>query len=524
MIYRFDDFELDTDRLELRHQHKAQPIEPQVFALLELLLTNHHRVVSKDEINLRVWGGRVVSEAAVNSRIRSARLSIGDDGKEQRLIRTVHGRGFRFVGETAIEPGLQVTSSNVPEAAADDSRIIATDADDERPSIAVLPFEMLSHDPAYETLADAVAHDLIVELSRLHWLFVIARGSSFRFRGPGLDFPTIGAALGVRYCLSGSLAIHGKVSVVTVELAQVRDGRVVWADRFEGPLDDLLTLRAAIAARIVTAVEVRIPLEEAQGNAARAPSSLGAWAAYHRGLWHMFRFNRHDNELATAMFQRSIDADPGFARAHAGLSFTHFQNAFIGYTRETEIERKKAMLLAERGLNLDPMDPFANLTMGRAEWLNGDVEGCRAWLERSIKLNPNYAFAIYNCALVDTFLGDATVGERGVVKAMTLSPLDPMRYAMLATRALSHIVRGDYRAASDWAERAATAPNAHIQIRAIAALAHQLAGNDDIAARWADEVLRAEAAFNQSRFFRAFPIRNDAVRSKASAALKRLKI
>ena len=524
MIYRFDDFELDTDRLELRHHGKVQPTEPQVFALLELLVTNRHRVVSKDEINLRVWGGRVVSEAAVNSRIRSARLSIGDDGKEQRLIRTVHGRGFRFVGETLIEQGLQIAGPNVPEAAADDSRIGATDVDDERPSIAVLPFEMLSHDLPYETLADAVAHDLIVELSRLRWLFVIARGSSFRFRGPGLDFSNIGAALGVRYCLSGSLAIHGKVSVVTVELARASDGRVVWADRFEGPLDDLLTLRAAIAARIVTAVEVRIPLEEAQGNAARAPSSLGAWAAYHRGLWHMFRFNRHDNELAAAMFQRSIDADPGFARAHAGLSFTHFQNAFIGYTRDTEIERGKAMLLAERGLDLDPMDPFANLTMGRAEWLNGDVEGCRSWLERSIELNPNYAFAIYNCALVDTFLGDAGASEHGVAKAMTLSPLDPMRYAMLATRALSHIVRGDYQVASDWAERAATAPNAHIQIRAIAALAHQLAGNHDIAALWADEVLRAESTFNQSRFFRAFPIRNDTVRSKASAALKCLKI
>lgn len=412
----------------------------------------------------------------------------------------------------------------MPEAAADDSRLGSTDDDDERPSIAVLPFEMLSHDLPYETLADAVAHDLIVELSRLRWLFVIARGSSFRFRGPGLDFPAIGRALGVRCCLSGSLAIHGKVSVVTVELAHAQDGRVVWADRFEGPFDDLLTLRAAIAARIVTAVEVRIPLEEAQGNAARAPSSLGAWAAYHRGLWHMFRFNRHDNELAAAMFQRSIDTDPGFARTHAGLSFTHFQNAFIGYTKETEIERGKAMLLAERGLALDPMDSFANLTMGRAEWLNGDVEGCRSWLERSIELNPNYAFAIYNRALVDTFLGEGNVGEHGVVRAMTLSPLDPMRYAMLATRALSHIVRGDYQAASDWAERAATAPNAHIQIRAIAALAHQLAGHHDIAARWADEVLRAEPAFDQARFFRAFPIRKDAVRSKASTALKRLKI
>ncbi|MEZ5935412.1 MAG: winged helix-turn-helix domain-containing protein [Alphaproteobacteria bacterium] len=524
MIYRFDDFELDTDRFELRHQGNVRPTEPQVFALLELLVANHRRVVSKDEINLRVWGGRVVSEAVLSSRIRSVRLAIGDDGSAQRLIRTVHNRGFRFVGKPVLDQALQVYEPIEHRAEIGESIAGFSESGDDRPSIAVLPFEMLSHELRYEALADAVAHDLIVELSRLHWLFVIARGSSFRFRGPSLDLPAIGAALGVRYCLTGSLAIHGKACVVTVELARTSGGRVVWADRFEGPLDDLLTLRTTIAARIVTAVEVRIPMDEALGSASQAPASLGAWAAYHRGLWHMLRFNRHDNEVAATMFQRAIDADPEFARAHAGLSFTHFQNAFIGYTRTPEADRKKAKILAERGLELDPMDPFANLTMGRADWLNGDIEGCRVWLERSIALNPNYAFAIYNCALVDTFLGKGNVSERGVVKAMALSPLDPMRYAMLATRALSHVVRGDYEAASAWAERAATAPNAHIQIRVIAALAHELAGHRNAAARWAAEVLRMAPDFRQARFIRAFPFRDDAVRGKASAALKRLRI
>ncbi len=276
MIYKFEDFELDTDRFELRRDGAVRPVEPQVFALLELLIAGRARMVSKDEINLRVWGGRVVSEAVLSSRIRSARRAIGDDGKAQRLIRTLHNRGYRFVGEPVTEIG---DARSLAVEALDPAGEEAAAADAGKPSIAVLPFEMLSDDPRHAGLADAVSHDLIVELSRLRWLFVIARGSSFRFRGPVLDLRAIGAALGVRYCLTGSLAIHGKTSIVTVELCHAADGRVIWADRLEGPLDEVLTLRTAIAARVVTAIEIRIPMEEAERAAALSPTNLDAWSA-----------------------------------------------------------------------------------------------------------------------------------------------------------------------------------------------------------------------------------------------------
>ena len=236
----------------------------------------------------------------------------------------------------------------------------------------------------------------------------------------------------------------------------------------------------------------------------------------------MFRFNRHDNEIAARMFDRAIIADAGFARAHAGLSFTHFQNAFIGYAKEADAERGLARQHAERSLELDPLDPFANLSMGRATLLAGDLDGCGAWFDRSIELSPNYAFAIYTRAMADAVSGRGLEGERGAAQAMALSPLDPLRYAMLATHALSHLVRGEAEEASLWAERAVAAPNSHVQVLVIAALTHELAGKRAAAEAWAAEVRRTTPGFRAAQFFQAFPFRDEAMLARAQAALKRL--
>ena len=523
MIYRFGDHELDTDCFELRRAGAPRKIEPQVFSLLELLVSNHTRMVTKDEINLHVWGGRVVSEAVVSSRVRAARQAIGDDGKAQRLIRTIHRRGFRFVGEVMATGMAEIHRVAAPDEAAGPAGADGP-APEERPSIAVLPLQLLTPDQRYGALGDAVSQEVIVELSRLHWLFVIARGSSFRFREPATDLATAGALLGARYILTGTIAFHDRTSIVTVELSHAPDGRVVWAERLESPVDDLLQLHLTIPARIVAAIETRIQIAEAT-RAARLPTeNLDAWSAWHRGLWHMYRFNRHDNEIAGRMFDRAITADSGFARAHAGLSFTHFQNAFLGHAGDFAGQRDLAVRHAGRGLELDPLDPFVNLMMGRSEWLAGNPVACLSWLDRSVDLSPNYAFAMYNRALLDAIMGEGEESQRNVVKAIALSPIDPLNYAMLATRALSHIVRGDYDTAAEWADRATRAPNAHVHIHIIAALAHELAGQREQAGQCVARVRRSVRNYRQADFLRAFHFHDDEMLAIAGAALGRLGI
>ena len=274
------------------------------------------------------------------------------------------------------------------------------------PKIAVLPLFPLSQDPQLGLLGDAVAQEIILELSRLHWLFVIARGSSFQFRGQEVDLAQASRILGARYFLTGTIMKEARNCIIALELCSAPDNAVVWADRITTPLQDIMHMRSTVAGKIAAALETRIQLSEAL-QAARVPTEdLDAWASYHRGLWHMYRFNKHDNDLAGKLFAQSVKIDPGFARAHAGLSFTHFQNAFLGFSPDREAEMLKMRAHAVRGLERDALDPFVNLTMGRTEWLDNDLDAALPWIERSIELSPNYAFAIYNSALVGTLLGD----------------------------------------------------------------------------------------------------------------------
>jgi tetratricopeptide (TPR) repeat protein len=214
--------------------------------------------------------------------------------------------------------------------------------------------------------------------------------------------------------------------------------------------------------------------EAYQKAAALDPDNLDAWSAYHLGLQHMFRFHRDDNAAAGELFARAVRADPTFARAHAGASFVHFQNAFLRYTPDVERQIQDARRFAERSVELDPLDPFANLTMGRSYWLEGDLDTSLSWLERAIAISPSYAQAIYARAWTHALSGRGSAGQGDADLAMALSPLDPLHYAMTATRALSHIVRGEDEAAADWGEPAGSAPG-HTTIAVIASR-HSLCG------------------------------------------------
>jgi TolB-like protein/DNA-binding winged helix-turn-helix (wHTH) protein len=528
MIYRFGPFELDTGKVELRAGGETCPLEPQVFALIAFLVENRERLVSRDELIEKIWDGRVVSDAAVSSRVKSARQVLGDSGREQRYIRTQHRQGFRFVAAVStvggaedpslpsIFPGAEgpAATRGLPGAAAAFEHVA-------QPSIAVLPFGLLGEAGPYAAIADALPHELIVELSRLRWLRVTARGSSFRLRGPGIDSEEVGRLLGVRYRLAGSVEVTGPRLAVTVDLVDTRDATVVWADRFEGALDDVHQVRDEIRARILTALELRIPAHEARRAGLGVSENLDAWAVFHLGLQHMYRFNRTDNAAARALFERATLLDPSFARAHAGLSFVHFQTAFLRHTDDLAREIDLARRCAQRAVDLDALDPFVNFAMGRSFWLEGDLESSLGWLERSTEISPNYAQGIYARAWTEAMAGRGPDARRHVDLAMRLSPLDPLYYAMLGTRGFTHMASGEDAEAAHWVERAARSPGAHVLIAMIAVAAHAMAGNEARAVWWAARVRERNPALTREDFFRDFPIQLASMRSRVSAALER---
>lgn len=498
MPWTFGHHTLDAERFELAQNGAAVPVEPQVLSLIIHLIRHRDRMVGKEEIVRAVWGGRVVSDASISSRIRSARLALGDDGDRQEAIRTVHGKGFRFVAEVC-ETVAARPASPPPPAGPDSAEL-------SRPSVAVLPFRPLGAAPDLAILAEAIPHEIIQALSRMRWLAVIARGSSFRFRQAETDLDLVGTALGAGYVLSGLIEIRNGAVVVVIELADVGRAEVIWGDRLTAPMDDIEGLRQRIIAHVVTALDVHVPQNEARHAGLSGSDRLDAWKNFHLGLGELYRFTPEANQRANAHFRNAVALDPRFARAHAGLSFTRFIDAFLHLGPDDAEAATAARRHAERGLELDQLDPFTHYTMGRSFWLTVEPEAAAGWLKRAVDLNPNYAQGHYAAAFTAMLTGNAAAVEIGLDTALNLSPLDPLLYGMHGVRALSLIQSGDTRAAARWADRAATTPGAHYLIAMIAAVANGLDGRHQQAARWRQEARRRKPDASAAHFFAAFPM------------------
>ncbi len=516
MILRFGPFVLDRDRAELTGPSGLVSMEPKAFALLCLLAENHDRVVSKEEMIAAVWGGRFLSDAAVSTVLKLVRKALGDDGVAQRYVRTVRGRGHRFVAPVQIGPATVAVAAE-PRSAPDQP---APPADPGRPTIAILPFTATGLPAPFAPLADAIPAELISALSRLRWLRVIARESSFRYRGASVELASVRGVLGAGFCLSGQVECTGRRITVTVDLADTRSGAVIWSDRFERSIDDIHEIRRQILAAVVAALDLQIPQVEAALARAKPVEHLDAWGAYHLGLAHMHRFNGHDNAIAAGLFRRATTLDPGFASAFAALSFTSTQNVLQVYTTDREAAVTAARAEAERSMELDPLDPFANLSMGRLSILSRRAGDGLVWLDRAVEISPNYAKGHYSRGFLQVLCCRPLEARGNVDVASLLSPLDPMTGPMAMMRALSFAIDGDYPAAADWAIRGARISPSHFGGLMIAEAMCLLAGRPAEAAHWQRAVgdLRPDASV--SKFFNGMHFESDAFRAKMTAALR----
>jgi tetratricopeptide (TPR) repeat protein len=354
----------------------------------------------------------------------------------------------------------------------------------------------------------------------MRWLSVIARGSSFRFRE--LDTGLAGMALGARYLLSGIVeAASGSVGVV-LELTDVGRCEVIWGDRLSSPIDAIEDLRQRIVRRLIAALDLHVPENEARNAAQFGTERLDAWANFHLGLHHLYRFTSGSILHAKEYFERAVSLDSRLARAHAGLSFTSFLEAFLHFGSESQSAAEASRLHAERGLELDPLDPFSHFNMGRSFWLTGEPEAAQGWLERAVELNPNYAQGLYASAFTAMLAGNTGEVDSSLDAALQLSPLDPLLYGMFGVRSLTLIQTGDFSRAARWGDRAAATPGAHHLIAMIAAVANGLDGRDQPALRWCQEARRRKPDCTTAQFLKAFPFRNEAMRTQVEAELNRL--
>ncbi len=518
MIYCFGPFSLNLTLGQLSRDGEEVAVEPRAFTLLCYLVENRDRLVTKDELVEHVWAGRFITDTAISTLIKTARRALDDDGKAQRLIRTVHGRGFRFVGTVEMTVLAEVRRDTAPDPAPGGP----AQEPGEQPSIAVLPFRLIGQTQTYGAIADAVPSELISSLSRLRWLKVVARGSTFRFRGEMPDMDAIRTKLGASYCLSGEVEIFGSDLALTVELADTRDGRIVWADRQSGKVDDVHQMRTDIVNHVTMAMELHISLNEAERARLRAPQTLDAWSLYHLGLRHMYRFNATDNAIAADHFARAVALDPNFARAHAARSFTSFQAAFVNYGSDRDVDIDNARRFAERCLELDPMDPFGNFTYGRSYWLRNDHDSGQTFLDKAIGLSPSFSHGMYAHAFTNLIAGRGAEAVAKLDDAIRLSPLDPFLYAMQSAKGFSLAHMGDLDQACHWLDAGSRQPGAHYLVSIIAAAINRIADNNDQARHWTERTLQLRPDASIEQFFVAYPLRDPALRSTVHTALRDL--
>lgn len=378
-----------------------------------------------------------------------------------------------------------------------------------RASIAVMPFVERPQNTTRGGLADGLTDDVITRLAKLRTYFVIARGSVFALGDRNIGPQEAGQILNVDYVVSGFVNRQAERVGISVELVDTRNGRIQWAEEFSHESQDAFAILGHVGDRIVAAVAEEIETAERNRAVLKEPSSLDAWEAYHRGLWHMYRFSGDDNARAAQFFDSAIKLDPTFARAYAALSFTHFQNAFLNLRGDADEQAELAFQAAGRSLMADDRDPAAHCAMGRAMWLRGRQDESLRELARSIELSPNFSLGHYTVGFVHSQSGDPRAALDAIDFSRSLSPFDPMQFAMLATNALSHVRLGNYDEAASWALKAIARPNAHKHISSIAL--HCLAAADrlDEARAIAAQIRRNDASYGIDQFLASFRFDRD---------------
>ena len=505
MQFLFEDYLLDLDRRELSRGSRAIAIGPQVFDLLVHLVQNREHVVSKDNLLDAVWHGRIVSESTLTSHINAVRRAIGDNGEEQRLVRTVARKGFRFVGEVRQADATNGLHSPASEIAAS---AVPSHALPDKPSIAVLAFQNLSGDAEQEYFADGVVEDIITALSRIRWLFVIARNSSFTYKGRAVDVKQISRELGVRYVLEGSVRKAANRVRITGQLIDASAGTHLWAERFEGSLDDIFELQDQIATSVVGAIAPELERAEIERAKRKPTENLGAYDYYLRGMADLHRGTREAIDEALVLLGKAIELDPDFASAYGAAAWCHFWRKVNGWSSDPVREVAEGGRLARRAVELGRDDAVALARGGHAfAHFTGDLDAGIALHDRAVLLNPNLAAAWFLGGFLRIWHGESDTAIEHFARAMRLSPLDPETYRMQAGMAAAHLFARRFDAASALADEAFRNLPSFLLAATVAAASHTLAGRLEEGKKAMARVRELDPLLRVSRLGDWLPIR-----------------
>jgi TolB-like protein/Flp pilus assembly protein TadD len=483
--YRFENYVIDTDRRELRRGTQLITVEPQVFDILSYLILNRERVVSRDDLIASVWAGRIVSESALTTRINAARSAVSDNGHDQRLIKTLLRKGVRFVGavhEQQGQDGAMVQAGARPALTLPD-----------RPSIAVLPFPNMGGDPEQDYFADGMTEEVITALSRCSWLFVIARNSSFTYKGKAVDVRQVGRELGVRYVLEGSVRRGGNRLRFAGRLIDASSGAQIWADRFDGDMSDVFELQDRFAESVVAAIEPTLQIAEIGRLKQKPAANLDAYDLLLRAQQLEYEFAEESLAAALGCLRQALAIDPNYAPALALAAYCYAGGSIQGWSQNAEVDAADGLRLVSRALELGKDDSNVLWMAAYAtRRLAKDVERARELAHRALALNANSAIAMAVAGWMEAELGNSAKALELLRRAQRLSPRDPRGWFFASGMALAHVVVGEFEAAAACARMAVDQnPRSTIALRFLAGSLARL-GQKDKAASALRDMLKIE--------------------------------
>jgi TolB-like protein/cytochrome c-type biogenesis protein CcmH/NrfG len=503
---------LDTDRRELHHGAEPIAIEPQVFDLLTYLVENRDHVVSKDDLFASVWGGRIVSDSTLTSRINAARKAVGDSGEEQKLIRTIARKGLRFVGEVRAQSG----RDEPPQFAATAPKVIHEPLRPglplpDRPAIAVLPFTNMSGDPEQEYFSDGISEDIITALSKLRWFFVIARNSSFIYKGKAVHMQQVAEELGVGYVVEGSVRKGGDRVRITAQINDVATGSHLWAERYDRDLADVFAVQDEITEAIVAAIEPLLYAAENFHAQRKPPDSMDAWDLVMRALSHYWRVTRQDNVVAQALLEKATAIDPNYGQALGVLATSYMFSAHMGWA-DTAVVAPLAERAALAATRADDEDPWAHFALGCVHLFARRFDDSLAEFEQALRLNPNFSLAQGYYGLALSYCGRWQQGAAAAQRALRLSPRDPLSAIYYGIAAYAQFIRRDYDEAIRLARQGIRQRADFVGAHRVLTAAAGMAGQTDAAAAALQELRRAQPNISLAWIKSQMPIRQDTER------------
>ena len=423
----FGRFRFDVAQRQLSREGVPVRLGSRALDILWALVSARGDVVTKEELMERVWPGQVVEDNNLQVQVSALRKALDDGGGGQSHLVTVPGRGYRLVGLVDGRAG-----------------------DRDRPSIAVLPFQNLSNDPAHEHFADGIVEDITTALGRLRWLLVIARNSSFTYKGRTVDVKQVGRELGVRYLLEGSVRWASKRLRISGQLVDATTGGQLWAERYDLEVDDIFVAQDAITRNVAAAIGPHLLAAEGVRALSRSVNDLGAWELVARAQTHFWRLTRSDHEMAVAALKRAVDSYPDYAPARSLLGFCLVFSAHMGWNdRDQELNAGRQHAL--RAAALDDRNPWAHIALGYWAMMNRHTEESIAAFHGALNLNPNSAAGHCYLSHILAFAGRDREAIEYAETAIRLSPLDPEMALFLGPIAVAHYVAERYAEAVRYA-------------------------------------------------------------------------